>query len=411
MEILSSAMAQEKIDTLNLRKEEIAKTIEEKKSAFDNEKDVEKRDGLINEVEELRNEDKSIDEEIKSLEETRKKFEEQEARFNLMNTLDEKKIVERNDEVKVDTYDTTEYREAWRKYVLTGNETEVRALTTGTQNIPVPTIMQNYIETAWEEYANIINRVNISEIAGYLSIPYEVSGDEAVWHTEGSNAPDEEAIVFGSILLSPKMLKKWISVTDELMAMAIDQFMKYLRDEVVYRTLKVLNSAILTGALDGSGKGVAGIVGNANTIALTSNLDFNVVNRALAEIVELDNLCVVVNPKTFFDSIMGLVDTQGRPIFTVATENTQKPKYFVSGIPVEFSNALPAYTSATTSQPYMVVGNFKGYRLNLPEGRNVNMLYDPYTLAREDKQILVGRIFAAGNVAKLKHFVSVKKSA
>ena len=75
--ILNSAMAIAEIEKLTTRKSEIAKTVEEKRSAFET-ADVETRDGLVKEVENLVNEGNSIDEQITQLEELRAKYEEQE---------------------------------------------------------------------------------------------------------------------------------------------------------------------------------------------------------------------------------------------------------------------------------------------------------------------------------------------
>lgn len=71
--ILNSAMAIAEIEKLTTRKSEIAKTVEEKRSAFET-ADVETRDALVKEVENLVNEGNSIDEEITKLEELRAKY-------------------------------------------------------------------------------------------------------------------------------------------------------------------------------------------------------------------------------------------------------------------------------------------------------------------------------------------------
>ena len=49
---------------------------------------------------------------------------------------------------------------------------------------------------------------------------------------------------------------------------------------------------------------------------------------------------------------MGLVDLQQRPIYQIATDNAGKPQYYVNGIRVEFTQALPAYDAATANWGY-----------------------------------------------------------
>lgn len=409
-EILSSAMADEQIEKLVTRKNEIAEQITEKRNAFE-QSDVETRDGLLNDVEKLQSEAEGIDKDIEEMRSIKDQFAKQEERMSLVKNVETEKVEARAKEVANDIYDTPEYRKAWVDAVRTGDETQLRAMTTGTTNVPVPTIWQSYVETAWYNYGKFSRLVNKSYIQGYLSIPLETAADDAVVHTEGAAAPNEESITLGLVELKPAMIKKWISMTDELMAMTADDFMRYLADELVYRVVLKLDNGIINGALDSNGKGVVGIVGNANTLDNTAALSFNVVNEVIADLVTFDNLTLAINPKTFFKNFMSLTDLQGRPIYQVATDNAGKPQYYINGIRVEFTQALPAYDSAAASAVWAVVGDFRGYRLNLPEGEMVRTLFDPYTMATEDKARMVGRLYAAGNVARLKHFAQIKKPA
>ena len=419
-DILSSAMADEQIEKLVARKNEIADAITEKRDAFEK-SDVETRDGLITEVENLKNEADEIDNDVKELEELRNSFEEQEKRMGLIENVAPTKVEERAKNVlNKDVYDTPEYREAWveaiRKNDMTAlnqilRDDPVYGMATTNDNVPVPTIWQSYVETAWYNYGKFSRLVNRTYVQGYLAIPFEASATGASVHTEGAQAPTEESIELGLIELKPAMLKKWISMTDELMAMTADEFMRYLADELVYRVVLALDNGIINGATDTSGKGVIGISGNSNTLTKSAALSFNVVNEAIADLVTFDNLTLAINPQTFFKNFMGLTDLQGRPIFQIAHDNAGKPQYFVNGIRCEFTQALPAYDSARANEVWAIAGDFRGYRLNLPEGEMVRTLVDPYSLATEDKVRMIGRLYAAGNVARLKHFVQIKVPA
>ena len=414
-EILSSAMADEQIEKLVARKNDIADKMTEKRSAFE-ESDVEKRDEILAEVEEMGKEADEIDEEIKEVEEVKKAFEEQEERMSLLKNVETEKVEVRNKDIKKDILDTPEYRQAWVDTIRHNDlsyvqkvlrDDPVLGMATSNDNVPVPTIWQSYVETAWYNYGKFSRLVNKTSIAGYLSIPFEASATGAAMHTEKADAPTEEAIVLGLIELKPAMLKKWISMTDELMAMTADDFMRYLADELVYRVVLALDEGIIKGALDSNGKGVVGIVGNTNTQKVSAALSFNVVNEAIADLVTFENLTLAIHPQTFFKNFMGLTDLQGRPIYQIAHDNAGKPQYYVNGIRCEFTQALPAYDDAQAGAAWAVVGDFRGYRLNLPEGDMVRTLFDPYTLATEDKARMIGRLYAAGNVARLKHFAQI----
>lgn len=407
---LSSAMCDDEIASLQTRKNSIVDEIAEKRSQFES-ADVETRDAILTDIESRNSDIESIDAEIEEVKELRSQFEKQEERLGSMKQFSTEAIEERK--ASNDIYDTKEYRAAWKNYVLTNDPKEIRALTTATENVPIPTLMQGYIETAWEKYGKFSRLVNRMRYPGYLAVPYEASADPASVHTEGTNGPAEEQVTLGQIELKPAMIKKWISMTDELRALAPDEFIRYVAEELVYRVVLKLDEGIINGALDDDGKGVVGIVGNSRTASITANLGFNVVNEAIAELKTFDNLVVAMNQKTFFKYFMGLTDLQGRPIYQIATDNTGRPRFFINGIRVEFTNALPSIDviAANTSTTYMVVGNFDGYRLNLPEGDGVKTLVDPYTLAVDDKVRLIGRLYAAGDITKLGHFVEVKTVA
>lgn len=402
-----SAMAEEEIGKMTARKNEIASLINERKSTFDAENDLEKRDALINETKALEEEARAIDEKVAQLEETRKKYRDQEERMSLIENVNTVEVAER----ATDVYDSAEYRSAWVNYVKTNDKAALRAANVNTTDdaVVIPTIMQGMIETAWEKYGKFSSLVKKSYVKGLLSVPYEVSADDAVWHTENGEAPAQEDIELGEIKLEPRMIKKWIALTDEIMALADVEFMRYIADELVYRVVLLLDHAIISGSL-ASGKGVEGVINSSLTASVSATLGFNTANEALASLKTFDNVIVAMNPQTFFKNIMGMMDTTGQPIYTVATDNTGKPKYFVNGLRVEFTEALPAYDAAG-SNPYMVVGNFAdGYRLNMPMGSGVQTLADPYSLATEDQVRMIAKLFVAGRVVKLGHFAKVVKA-
>lgn len=420
--ILSSAMAEEEIKKAEARNEEIAKNLEERKASFDEEKDIEAREKLIKDVEALKEEQREISEKIAELRKTYEEMKGKEQSMDLLNNVNPSVVEGRNEQV--DYKSTEEYCEVWAEYAKTNQrsafsrytnadattEKEVRTLATSVANIPVPTILQTAIETAWVEYGKLSRLVTKSYIKGLLSIPYEATATGANWHAEGSEAPAEEEITFGSLSIEPMMIKKWISLTDELLALTGSDFVRYIADELVYRVVLKLDEAIINGTLT-NGKGVLGITKDSNVPAIKKSASFNVVNEALAELKFVNDVCVVLNPKTFFDTMMGLTDTTGRPIYSVAMDNTMRPKYYLNGLPVEFTDALPAYSTATANQDWMVVGNLKAFRLNMPNGDGVDTMTDPYTKATEDIVRFIGKLFAGGRVTKFGRLVRVQKSA
>lgn len=402
--ILSSAMALEEQNKVIRKRNELADTIKEKRGQFDN-ADIEAREQILVDVEKLEKEIEEMDNEIKALEEVRENFDEQEQRMSLMGNVSTEKVEERKGfvvEEKSAFGESKEYKSALEHLYKTG---EKRAILTSQENLPIPTVMQREIEVAWSEYGNLVSLCNVVSIRGILAVTLELEATGAVWHVEGEDAPSEETITFGQILINPMFIKKWISLSDEVILLTGDDFLRYIAREMTYRILLELNSAIVA-RTDANNKGVIGIVGNTNASNIVAPLDFNTPNVAMAQLRTWRNVHVVLNPQTFFENVLGMTDLQGRPIYQIMMDNTGRPRYYYAGLPVEFSDALPPY-SADSASPYMIVGNFEGYKLNLPYGRVPSLLYDTITQAKEDIEVIVGKLPAGGNITKMGYFATV----
>ena len=421
--MLNSAMVEERMTEVAERRNQIVDEINEKKEEFEN-SDTEKREELLGEVEELTKEADALEEENKDLEEQRSTFKAQEERMSLAKNLTKTAIEERKSQMEnTNVLETKEYNQLYADMIRGKvDEKEVRSylvkrddptpgLSTATTNVPIPVIMQGFVETAWYTYGKFSRLVSETFEPAILKIPVETEASGASWHTEGGDAPAEEYITLGQIILQPKMIKKWISLTDELMAMSAEDFLRYVADELVYRVILALDEAIIN-RTDINGLGVIGIAGNANTETVSAPVGFNVINEAISNLVTFEDLTVAMNPTTFFKNFMSLTDQVGNPIFRIVHDNENRPQYYLSGYRVEFTQALPAYDSADPADVYAVIGNFRrGYRLNYPQGRDVITLVDPYTLATKDLVRMIGRLYVAGNVVKPKHFVQLKVPA
>lgn len=413
-------MANDELSKAIEKRNAISESIVEKKKLFD-ESDVEIREQILSDVEKLEQEAKEVDKNIEVLEETRNTLEQQEERMSLMNNVSTDKVEARKNvvEKKANFYDSVEYKSALERAYKTGDATQLRSLLVTqpydetTQEygyMPIPTVMQREIEVAWEEFANLVARCNVVGIRGILAVPVELEASDAVWHDEGDPAPESEDITFGQILLQPKFIKKIVELTDEVVLLCGDEFLRYIAREMTYRILLLLNRAIVS-RTDAAGKGVIGIVGNANAHEEGAELTFNTPNVAMAQLRTWDNICVVLNKATFFNQVLGMTDSTGRPIYQVMLDNTNRPRYFYAGLPVEFTDALKAYDVAEEDDPYMIVGNFKGYKLNLPYGRQPQLIYDTVTRAGEDVEVVTGKLPAAGNITKMGYFVVFTKAA
>lgn len=426
------ARSENLIDDLAIKHREELKTMEENKElneVVENE-EVKEEEPKVEEVVEATTDEPKVEEKVEEttepiVEETKEEksndVKEKEIRKMEKDLTLDKSVATENVEARAttnDAYDTPEYRKAFRNYVMAGGtaeaEKELRAGVKSTDaGVPVPTIFANEIKKAWEKL-DIINEVSKSFVKGILKVSHEVSSTGASYHAEGGDAVAEEELVLASVSLIPMMTKKWISLTDELLAMTDDAFFNYIANEVVYQVLKFVQDKILVGAGQGTGsnEGIVGIASSDLTAKIEAGIDFNAINLGASACDNADNdLIVVMNRATFYKNIMGLTDLQGRPIYNVALDNTGKPAYFINGLRVMFSTALDKYDDAEEDDVWAIVGDFKAYQLNMPEGENVITLYDPYTLATQDKSRMIGRLYCAGGVVKANCFAKLVKPA
>lgn len=285
---------------------------------------------------------------------------------------------------------TPEYRSAWIKAIIGKGDAELnaikeaRGLSTASATL-VPTYIADRIEKTWE--ANkLLNEVSIVYSTAKLSFPVESANSGAGFHVEGAEAPAEEEITLIDKLLQPMTAKKWISVTDELIASGEVAIMDYIAEEVSYYILRAINNAIVAGSL-ASGKGIEGIVNSSLANAVSAGaLDATTLYKGLATLIDVNNPVALMNPNDFYTKVMGLKDSTDRPIFSAIGEEK-----FVNGCRVLLQSAVPANK--------VIVGDLSAFKLEL-EAREPRIVFDPYTSAKEDKVNVVGKLMAAGALTK-----------
>ena len=362
-------------------------------------------------VEELNNEDADLDAleaEVRSIkEELEARAAEEAKKVEIRKTVaeaqapvvvvekveEERKEIMTNAEVRA----SKEYVDAFARYLVSENDTEVRSLLTETVSgsVPVPAIVDEIIRTAWEK-SDILSRVKKTNIKGNLKVAFELSADGAYVHTEGTAAPTEESLTLGIVTMIPKNIKKWIRVSDEAIAMGGETLVRYIYDELTYQIVKKLTELVIA---DIAGAPTTATSSAAAVSAITQNPALTTVATAFANLSdEAQNPVIIMNKLTY----ASFIGAQAGGNFSFDPFN---------GLPVLFSSALPAYTSASTNQVYAIVGDLAGVQVNYPEGEGIVIKYDDLSEAEADLVKIVGRQYAAHALTANKMFCVIKKSA
>lgn len=290
-----------------------------------------------------------------------------------------------------------EYAEAWKTYIMTGNDAECRALLT-TQvsgTVPVPVVLESGIQTAWENDP-IMSRVRRTFVRGNLKVAFELSADGAYEHVEGTTAPTEESLTIGVVELIPKNIKKWITISDEVVAMGGEEFVRYITDEITYQIVK-----------KAAGLGIADIVGAATSNSssaigvpkITAAPSVTAIPTAAAYLSDqASNVVVVMNRLTDVEFLAA----QASGNFAIDP---------FAGLPRLYTSALPAYATASDNAVYAIVGDLSALQFNYPEGDGIVLKYDDMSLAEKDMVKIVGRQYAAHKITRPGRLVNIAKPA
>lgn len=308
-----------------------------------------------------------------------------------------KEIESRKEEImtNMEIRNSKEYIDAFARYIKTGKDTECRALLTENVSggtIPVPEIVEGTVRAAWEN-DEIFSRVRKTYVKGNLKVGFEISSSDATIHTEGT-AVDEESLVLGIVNLVPATIKKWISVSTEVLAMESEEFLRYIYDELTYRIIKAAADKVVDeieaspAASSATQVGVPSVTGTATTASIVA-----------AE---------------------GLLSGQASDLVVITTRATAAAVKSAAlsagfaydpfdGAKVVYTEALDTFAAASTGDTFMIVGDLAGVQANLPEGEAVKFVFDEYTLAASDLVRVIGRLYAAIEVTGPGMFAKVVK--
>lgn len=387
---------------------------EEKRALIDSAETVEEVEEKVQEIEQAEASKEEPVEEVKeestniSKEEERKLIKESAAEVEERAAIELRKI-ERKDEPKMEEElrNSKKYIDAYAEYIKTGDEKELRALvsidgnaTGNSATVEVPDMVYDIVKTAWER-EDLMSRVRTLSVKGNLKVQFEVSGSAAVEHQEGSGAVTEESLVLGVVELKPVSIKKWISISDEVIDMRGEAFLRYIYDELTYRIAKkcadllVAKIAALPATLTANTDGVYDEV-SANKI--TKAPAIGTIAEAIANLNdETKNITIVMNKLTFAD-------------FKNAQYSAQYAADIFEGATVVFNNTLPAYSAASAGAVYALVGDFDiGALANYPNGEGIDIKYDDTTLMTSDLVRILGRRYVAAEPVQDKAFCLIAK--
>ena len=299
---------------------------------------------------------------------------------------------------EVEIRNTPEYIQAYAEYIRSGDSRECRALLSENATngqIQVPDLVDEVVRTAWNR-DGMMALVKKTYLKGNLRVAFEISGDEAVNHTEGSGAVNEENLVLGVVELKAESIKKWISISDEAIDLTGEAFIRYVYEELTYRIAKKAAKNLLA-KIEACGT-VSTTTCVGVPVVTAATIGVGTIAKAMAKLAEeAPNPVIIMNRETWGDF----------------KEVQYGNKYAVDpfeGLDIVFNNDVKAYSAASTGDTYAIVGDLgNAAQANFPAGNEITVKKDDLTLATSDLVRFIGREFVGVGVVQPNGFVKIKK--
>ena len=293
-----------------------------------------------------------------------------------------------------------EYINAFAEFIKSGDATECRALLSTNVGeageVAVPDMVSDVIKTDWLD-SQILSLVRTIEVPGNFKQQFELSAGDAVIHNEGSGAVSEESLELGVVTLIAESIKKWISVSDEVLDLRGKAFLDYVVKEISHK-ISVKAEDVLIGKIKNLSTSASETAVCAKQLKAGAAL--TTIAKARGKLnAEARNPVVVMNPETIADfEAVALTANFAADIFR--------------GMQVIPTNSLPALADATENQVYAIVGDFGfGALANFPNGKNITIKVDDKGQMKKDLVDILGRQYVALEPVACRAFVNITAPA
>ena len=341
--------------------------------------------------------------------ERQKELKDLEERKAMAQEIQERKVVpevieERKEDIEMkdikEYRNSAEYINAFAEYIKSGDASECRALLTtnvgAAGEVAVPDMVSDIIKTDWLQ-SEIMGKVKKISVAGNYKQQFELSAGDAVIHNEGSGAVSEEELTLGIVTLIPESIKKWISVSDEVLDLKGEAFLNYIVKEISYKiSLKAEDELIdKIVALPTSATSTS-----VNAKVVKAGAVLGTIAQALGQLnAEARNPVILMNPAT-------------KAAFKSAVYSGSFNADPFEGLQVILTNNLPAVGTASENDTYAIVGDFGfGALANFPNGETIQIKIDDKTAMTSDLVKILGREYVAVAPVACRAFVKITKPA
>lgn len=266
---------------------------------------------------------------------------------------------QKEEERKMFTVDSKEYRSAWLRDLMGKELTAEERTAISAANAVIPTITLNEVVEKVQNN-DLLRRVDLTEIPGFLKIPVEDTVGDASWTSTSTDSADS----ITAIQLSAYQLIKTVEVSGDVNRMSIDAFETYLVRRLARKIEAALQHAVLVGAGAASSQptGIYTTISTATgtfTKAAVTKKDLLTIMGSLDSMYH-ENAVWVMPAKVFFSEVMNLSNSDS---FVNLNNGFAM---LLLGKPVILTD-----DAVVSQNDTILFGDPRHYRLNLAEGINV----------------------------------------
>ena len=288
---------------------------------------------------------------------------------------------------------------ACRNLLAQAEDVEERALltTNGGGTVSVPTIVYDIVKNAWEKDA-IASRVKKTYLQGDLKVDFELSSDGANVQANEGAAVNEESLVLGTTDMSAELIIKWITISKQVAALRGEAFLTYVYDELVH---KIAEKSVdrLIAKIDACGtQATSTCVGVP--VVTTTTVSVGLVAEAMGKLsAQAQNPVIMLNRASWGEFKKA---QYANKFNTDPFENLEQC----------YNNSIKSWAAASTGDTIAIVGDLgEGAQFNFPDGEEgIEVIEDRITLAEYGKIKETGSLLVGIGVVGPNSFVKIVKA-
>ena len=296
--------------------------------------------------------------------------------------------------------ETMEYREAFMRYVQTG---EVRdAITTAGTAPAIPlTIMNEVINTVRERYGNLYAKVRKTALQGGVEYPIGALKATFKWITESTVSPRQKLDNLAKISFKYNTAEIRIAQSFLASIVTLEAFERHIAEVIAIAYLQAMDLGIVRGTGDGQMLGIVNDPRVTNTITMTAAQisDWKEWRKKFFAKLPLGyREGEFIFPLSTVEShLLTMSDEVGNPIFRQATGlfvndgDAQNPNgtFFGRGVSLVEPDILPDFDTAENGDVIGIFWQPNEYAINENFGFTMRRYFDEETNEWVDKAIVV----------------------